>query len=612
MSSSSNIPAGLYDKEIVGTNIYLTMKHPKMLKRDRVKIAMAHQPAELHLNRPWTAADEASSGFTHVNDQQHVFMRCKVGKDVIDHTHMKFVSAAQNIASGHLPDLIEIQKYLLEESWKENALSVQANQKQYLKDRGSTFDLTFSTEPGNRDGCIHVSKVAKPNTTAHNDCVRRLIKVMTAMLEEHLSQEVSVGWRQVRWAVKASITAGDPDNEMLSHIQINVTRMPQGLHTSLRRAGGAHFDKNDEVTLWSVLLFLSHFPDNYHPGIMSVYSTRVCCPCETYGGVIFTGTHPHSGSGKGPLPAGYNKPAKSAELSNISPLPAHLHYTRLHAVGYPRNNNIEAQANQISQELGQPSALGAFGTAINWAEWKMRTYIRQYIEVIRQDPQYWCDQFAFVDNFGWPQKPRLFIAKLCFDHAEVSWLDHPEHKKLHKALLDAGVGTTLPPDENTPKKPTKFRRKRALGEPITKVQCDGTTVRGTRCSTVFQPKLDGSTRCKIHREEDSGSDDNSSSQVKRTVDETDAVGRVIVPALEETWDEGEGGFIFFDETPGLREYYSGIQYRGYGDEDEEDRPAAPAFAPAAPASRAPAPAPAPVPAPVGNLDVSGIYDDDDD
>jgi hypothetical protein len=91
-------------------------------------------------------------------------MRCKVGGEVIDHTHMRYISPAQNKASGHLPDLVEIQKYLLEPSWKEDALAAQDNPKQYKKDRGSTFDLTFSTAPGNKDSCIHVTKLAQNDT----------------------------------------------------------------------------------------------------------------------------------------------------------------------------------------------------------------------------------------------------------------------------------------------------------------------------------------------------------------------------------------------------------------------------------------------------------------
>jgi len=605
MSSSSNIPAGLYDKEVVGNNIYLSMKHPNMLKKDRVVIAMAHQPSELDLTRPWTAADEAASGFTHVNDQQHVYMRCKVGNQTIDHTHMKFVSAAQNIASGHLPDLIEIQKYLLEKSWKKEALALQDNEKEYLKSRGSTFDLTFSTEPGNKLGCIHVSKVAKTNTAAHNDCVQRLIRVMTAILNEHLAGEVALEHRQIRWAVNASITAGNEDNQWLSHIQLNVTELQQGLPASLKRAGHAYFDKNDEPSLWSVLLFLSHLPDNYHPGILAVYSTRVCCPCETYGAVVFTGTHPHSGSGKGPLPSNYSKPPKPAHLLNIPPLPAHLPYTRLHAVGYPRNNNIEARERQVNDELDQPSALGAFGTAQNWAEWKMRRYIKQNIEVITPDPLYWCDRFAYYDNFGIIQTPRLFIAELCIQHADVAWLDHPEHTKLHNAILAAGVGKKLPRDENAPPKKPKNRQKKAPGgPPITKVQCDAMTSRGKQCKRMFTPKLDGNTKCGKHTEKKTSSDEvsdiernpvaaGSSSEMKRTFDERDAFEGLIDPSLEEKYedDEDEGGFTWFDETPGLREWYSGTQYRGYG----EDQPAAPA------------PAPAPQ-GPVGNVDVSGIYD----
>ncbi|PMD34545.1 hypothetical protein L207DRAFT_533870 [Hyaloscypha variabilis F] len=593
MASSLNIPEGVYNKEIVGNNIYLHLKHPKMLKSDRIKIAMAHQPPELDLTRPWTPADEVSSGFTYLNDQQHVYMRCKVGDEVIDHTHMRYISPAQNKASGHLPDLVEIQKYLLEPSWKEDALAAQDNPKQYKKDRGSTFDLTFSTEPGNKDSCIHVAKLAQNDTEEHKDCVQRLIKVMTAILDEHLSAETSLEHRKIRWAMNASITAGNEDNRWLSHIQINVTELDQGLKVSLKRAGRAHFDRNDMPTSWSVILFLSHFPDDYHPGIMAIYSTRVCCPCETYGAAVLTGTHPHSGAGKGFLPEGYVKPSKPSTESDTDypKLPAHLPYTRLHAVGYPRNNNIQARSNEINIELYHLNALGAFGTAQNWVEFKLRTYIKHCIDVIREDPQYWCDKFEYRDENGVTYKPRLWVAQMCFDYAKYAWLDHPEHKKLHKALLAAGVGSTLPRDENAPTKPKRPKRKpRPRGEPITKVQCDGLTAAGKRCTVTFQPKPNGNTRCARHTEKTSSDDVSKTEQdgvvadgnpynLKRSFDEMDILDQVAAlgEEYEGGWDEGDGSvygrFDGYDGYEGFDAghedtspaYYAGLEYRGYGD-----------------------------------------------
>ena len=72
-----------------------------MLMRDRIKIAMAHNPAELDLARPWTTADEQSSGFTYLTGQQKVIIHCQHGTQQFDHTHFKYVSPAQKKASGH-------------------------------------------------------------------------------------------------------------------------------------------------------------------------------------------------------------------------------------------------------------------------------------------------------------------------------------------------------------------------------------------------------------------------------------------------------------------------------------------------------------------------------
>jgi hypothetical protein len=48
---------------------------------------------------------------------------------------------------------------------------------------------------------------------------------MTAILKEHLAYETSMEFRKIRWAVKATITAGDEDNQWLSQIQINMSKI---------------------------------------------------------------------------------------------------------------------------------------------------------------------------------------------------------------------------------------------------------------------------------------------------------------------------------------------------------------------------------------------------
>ncbi|KAE9366423.1 hypothetical protein N431DRAFT_446585 [Stipitochalara longipes BDJ] len=463
-------------------------------------------------------------------------MRCNIGDKEINHTHIKFILAEQNRRSGNWPDLLEIQKYLLEPSWKDNALAVQESPKDYLKKRGTTFDITFTTEPGNKPSGIHVSNIAQQASQAQDHCVRRLIKVMTAILEEHLHDKTSLKHRNIRWAVKASITAGNEDSRWLSHIQINVTKLEQDLGASLKRAGHAQFDKNDMVSYWTVIYFLSQFPENYHPGLMAIYSTRVCCPCKTYGAVIMTGMHPHSGKGKGFLSAGYTRPPNQPVLK-YPKLPAHLPYTRLHAVGYPRNNNIQGHALQISNEL---------------------TYIKAKIEVIKEDPQYWCDKFSCIDENGATHKPRIEIAQMCFQYAAYAWLDHPDHKNLHKALLASGVGTKLPLDENAPARPKRAPRpKRPIGAPIPRVTCDGICANGKRCSVSFQVKADGNTRCGRHTkktdpsdgasksEEGDGVMTNAANDLKRTFSEMDALDNVAALSMEdgkfgegeESWDD---------------------------------------------------------------------------
>jgi hypothetical protein len=607
-----------------------------MLKRDRIKTAMAHNPSELNLTRPWTAADEQSSGFTYLDGQRRVIMRCSAGNEELNHTHFKYVSPAQNKRSGHWPDMLEIQKYLLEPTWKENALAVQDHPNRYKKTRGSTYDLTFSTEPGNQPSGIHISNIAQQGTEAHRDCVRRIIKVMTEILEEHLADETSLEHRKIRWAVKASITAGDENNKWISHIQINVTDIDMGLGASLKKAGNPHFDQNDMPSMWTVLLFLSYYPEDYNPGILAIYSTRVCCPCVRYGACIMTGTHPHSGRGKGRLPLDYVRPStRSGEMDLEYPdLPPHLVYSRLHAAGYPRNNNMQCHLPQISVELYKPFAIGAFGTPQNWVEFQLRTHIKTCIEVMIEDPQYWCDKFTYTDKNGINYKPRLWVAELCFRYADYAWLDTPEHNGLHKALVASGVGSKLPPNENAPSKPKPLRRKaRALGAPLVKFTCDGLTSKGERCKKTFQPKPDSNTRCGFHqktevstegdasniRQEPANDPESHPNELKRTLDEMESLQLVAdMDTDDEFWDEREEKEGEFDSNFSLQEFYNGVESSGGADpygsvspkyyaepenDEQEDGDEAGYHLQNMHSGQID-------PQYVGNMDVSGIYDDE--
>lgn len=427
---------------------------------------------------------------------------------------MKFVSAAQNYKSGHFPDLLQLQKAFLDPKFKVYALATQNNLKDHEKARGTTFDFTFAVEPCYKDEGIHISPLGKkelPEMPQYQDLVQRAVKVMIANLMEHVMEESSSEHCKIRWAVKASITPGNEDNLWISSMQVNVSALKQPIEEALKKAGQPHLDGNENPTMYTVILFLGRYPQNYHPGYRHFFTTRMSVPVKMYASAIITGRQLHGSRGAGYYPAGYVAPHTPTPEEQGFVYPNFLGYGRVNLTGYPRNNCLEAASGKVSKQQWEPFALRVFGTMRNWMEWKMRWFIKEHIKVICPDPAYWCERFSWLEN-GIRHTPRLWIAQLCFEWAGK---ETPKYNALHKAILASGCGVIVPKPEGTeekPKKPRAKRPKRAPGEPIVRVRCDGVASTGVRCQITFQPKADDSTRCGFHtknrkKEKDAGKEE---------------------------------------------------------------------------------------------------------
>jgi hypothetical protein len=57
--------------------------------------------------------------------------------------------------------------------WRDECDLVQDNPTKYEKSRGSTFCISFSTEPGNHPSGIHISNIAQQDTEEGNVVVRQ-------------------------------------------------------------------------------------------------------------------------------------------------------------------------------------------------------------------------------------------------------------------------------------------------------------------------------------------------------------------------------------------------------------------------------------------------------
>jgi hypothetical protein len=384
------------------------------------------------------------------------------------------------------------------------------------------------------------------------------------------------------WAAEGSLTIGE-DNVNVSSIQVNFSRLDEAMEKGLKCKAHIHIDKNDDPTRLSIVLFLSKFPKDVFPGRFNITSAGLTCSAETFGALVFTGRHPHCGSGVGRYPESLPSDSKLRVQ-----LPDGIEYPelddenypdiRINAILYPRRDCMKQGATPL-RRLSDGKALGAFVTQRAQREFEVRQFIKHNIGT-----DITIDEIQKV--FSWQNAkrealyPRRWIIELALKYSGTR---NQEMADRHEAALVTGCGDRLPADEETKKKKAedvqrknegkKKRRETALAKG--KLQCMQYIARRKKlCEGYFYPK-DGVLGCKRHPEA------GLLAAATKSINAITVSRKRKLNQMEERFDsEDEYDLLLNDDSYDEAESSSDESDMEWGNEDgdsQDDHPSAPKY-----------------------------------
>jgi len=497
------------------TRLVINHVNPKLAKGERMKLVVEVDPL-LNESRQLTSEELKTLRITEMG-KDPVYLEALMEKETIEVPFAKYFSPEETLKDLGLGEKLgEIQKILANNNFREFLRSVQHSS--HESKRGTVYDGGVMAEQGNQVNGLGLCRAAlnnNPNNLDHQFDLQHL-NVMFAELSDTL---VRAGFGNETansvdrfWAANAAVTPGSPSNHYWSHGQFNYTKIEDKAKNSLGKKGHVHVDQHDVPTLFSFVFFLSTFPEDYFPGRFTIMDAGLMCSASPFGVLLFSGRHPHCGSGNGwyrddmvnNSPLRYRRPANvnypdSLDLSEYSSM-------RINAILYPNHQAMAPTC--VTSKYLKPEMLNAdnldvllrvFGTRANWYQWRMRFHIK---EDMTEQERSEVDPHEVVSKFGWVEDgvqhfPDLEVAKMAL---EWSGKTDTDSIKLHKLYIASNCGDRLPKDPNAPIDPRLARervRKSAKKNGGLRVQCTHIGKTG-RCKNTYWISPGSETGCRYH------------------------------------------------------------------------------------------------------------------
>ncbi|EHK97590.1 hypothetical protein GLAREA_12182 [Glarea lozoyensis ATCC 20868] len=265
------------------------------------------------------------------------------------------------------------------------------------------------------------------------------------------------------WACNAAITIGHHDNQELNAIQLNSSSVSVeqdgDLSDDIKQFGGLHIDGGDNPLAFTVMINLSNYPEDYFPGRFNITSVRLTCTLPAGSALVFSGRHPHFGTGGGVYEDSVlrdkNHPLRHRmpRYCELDLLPPENIYLRACGVMYPSLRFTKARMDLINPEMISDQALAVFGTLQNLQEFRLRYFMRKTFEELedktqfKRDPGYRTERFEWYNElddqeigFGWINEkgtlefPRRWIAQMVIDYIGKPDPDKDRQLAYHKEV----------------------------------------------------------------------------------------------------------------------------------------------------------------------------------
>ncbi|KUJ07751.1 uncharacterized protein LY89DRAFT_352338 [Mollisia scopiformis] len=295
-----------------------------------------------------------------------------------------------------------------------------------------------------------------------------------------------------QWVKSAAATYGDPDQIWHTSIQVNVSAIGADQVQAIKGKGKAHIDRNDMPYALSLILFLSHAPENFYHGRFVSYGVKAACECAPYGSLLLMSKLPHGCTGYGyydpelPQQMRYNYPPGLI----IPVVPKEYGFGRIVAVSYGRNTCYKSNINIPNPDLLTDAALPVLGSYRAMYEYRIRYQMTKRDKDDTTTAEEWSEKFSWMEN-GRKETPKMEIATIALE-------ENPVYEKMMTAMkemfLDAGCGMMMPGDGPKPK---TGRRGGLLGE--VKIRCHRINVNKKQCAIPLYVRRWGNTFCKRHQ-----------------------------------------------------------------------------------------------------------------
>ncbi|KAE8449457.1 hypothetical protein EG329_008065 [Mollisiaceae sp. DMI_Dod_QoI] len=339
---------------------------------ERIKLAF-DVPELLNERRLLTKAEVESTGYTELEPEKTYWIKGLSGR----YPGAIRMSAPWLKEQGLLQRLAPLREKLLSEEFKENLASKSVSSGWSLKKNGGRFLLGLTEKPTYGWNTIQLGSLS---LNAEDLDAQDLIVKLTEIVSEAtrlVIPDIDEMGREDRWHQKASLTIGSRKNHVYTNIQLNYTKEGENLKESLKKFGGVHRDRQNDPTVLTALVSLSHPSEDYFAGRFNVTSLHLTATLLPYEIILFPGRffHCSTGTGEYSVPRGspFRLPPPDPEL--IPPLPEGTEFMRFVMPLWSSARIMKPELKCLNEHLYSSIGEGIFESKAHQYEWMMRFYI---------------------------------------------------------------------------------------------------------------------------------------------------------------------------------------------------------------------------------------------
>ncbi|KAF8856001.1 hypothetical protein BDZ45DRAFT_745861 [Acephala macrosclerotiorum] len=345
---------------------------------ERIKLAFG-VPELLKEKRVLTPAELESTGYTEAEPDKMYYIKTPSGR----HPGAIRMSAQFLKKHGLLQRLAPLRAKLLSEDFKQKVLEVSGRTGHKLKETGTRFQFGLTQKPHFGVNTIQLGKLTQAvEELEAQDFIVQLTDIVSEATRLVIPGIDDYG-REQRWHQNASLTMGSRKNHVHTNIQLNYTKEGEKLTNSLKKFGGVHRDIQNDPTVLTAIVSLSHLSEDYFGGRFNVTSLHLTAPLLPYEITLFPGRFFHCSTGVGTysVPRGSPLRIPPPEPGLIPPLPEGTEFMRFVTPLWTSERCMNPELKCLNEHFYKSPGETIFEDKAHQYEWMMRFYIVKEPEI---------------------------------------------------------------------------------------------------------------------------------------------------------------------------------------------------------------------------------------